>query len=280
MFAAAVAAAGGTDVTAVCGSQGQRGWFCDTVYRITGNRDAAELVDALAKPLRLALVVGLALFAVWALRRIVRRVVAGVRDPEHLNMLRRRAGVPELTEVERQRREQRADTLAFVLRNVVSVFVWVTASLVILSDLGVDLAPLIAGAGVLTVVIGFGAQTLVRDYLAGLFMILEDQFGIGDVIDVGGQSGTVEWVSLRVTRLRDDDGVVWWVPNGEIKRLGNKSQQWARALLDVTVAPDSDLARVREVIQAATARGSVIGARAPGPSGKTSAIEPRTACER
>jgi small conductance mechanosensitive channel len=132
---------------------------------------------------------------------------------------------------------------------VVSVFVWVTAGLVILSDLGVDLAPLIAGAGVLTVVIGFGAQTLVRDYLAGLFMILEDQFGIGDVIDVGEQSGTVEWVSLRVTRFRDVDGVVWWVPNGEIKRLGNKSQQWSRALLDVTIAPDSDLGRVREVIE-------------------------------
>ena len=253
MFASVIAAAGGSDLTAACGPQGQQGWFCNTVFRISGNRNAAEVADALAKPLRIALVVVLALFAVWALRRLVRRVVAGVRDPDRLNLLRRRAGVPELGELERQRRVQRADTLAFVLRNVVSVFVWISAGLVILSDLGMDLAPLLAGAGVVTLVIGFGAQTVVRDYLAGLFMILEDQFGIGDVIDVGDQSGTVEWVSLRVTRLRDVDGVVWWVPNGEIKRLGNKSQQWSRALLDVVVAHDSDLGQVREVIESTAA---------------------------
>src|SRR5260221_557371 len=105
--------------------------------------------------------------------------------------------------------------------------------------------PLANGArlltGVLTIVIGFGAQTVVRDFLSGLFILLEDQYGIGDVIDVGGVTGTVEWISLRATRFRDVEGVVWWIPNGEIKRVGNKSQQWARALLDVTIAADSDI---------------------------------------
>jgi small conductance mechanosensitive channel len=120
-----------------------------------------------------------------------------------------------------------------------------------LGELGLDLAPLIAGAGVATVVVGFGAQTVVRDFLAGLFMVLEDQFGVGDVIDVGEASGTVEWVSLRVTRLRDVEGVVWYVPNGEIKRVGNKSQQWSRALLDIVVASDTEIPRATEVIKRA-----------------------------
>jgi moderate conductance mechanosensitive channel len=127
--------------------------------------------------------------------------------------------------------------------------VWLVATLVILSDLGVDMAPLLASAGVATVIIGFGAQQVVRDYLAGLFMLMEDQYGVGDVIDVGDAVGTVELVSLRVTRLRDVEGVVWWVPNGQMTRVGNKSQQWSRALLDIAVAPDTDVGQATDVIQ-------------------------------
>ena len=140
-----------------------------------------------------------------------------------------------------QRLTERVDTLAAVLRNVIAVIVWLVAVLIILSDLGVDLGPLLASAGVATVVIGFGAQQVVRDYLAGLFMLLEDQFGVGDVIDMGEATGTVESVSLRVTRLRDVEGVVWWVPNGQIERAGNETQDWARAVVDVAVARDSDI---------------------------------------
>jgi small conductance mechanosensitive channel len=154
-----------------------------------------------------------------------------------------------LEDLATRRHVQRVDTLATVLRNVVSIAVWFVAALIIISDLGIDLAPLLASAGVATVVIGFGAQQVVRDYLAGLFMLLEDQFGVGDVIDMGEATGTVESVSLRVTRLRDIEGVVWWVPNGQVTRVGNKSQQWSRALLDIAVAPDTDTARATEVIQ-------------------------------
>ena len=135
------------------------------------------------------------------------------------------------------------------MSNVVSLTIWTITALVILGELGIDLGPLLAGAGVITVVIGFGAQTVVRDYLAGLFMVLEDQYGVGDVIDVDGTSGTVEWISLRVTRMRDVEGVVWWVPNGEIKKVGNKSQQWSRALLDIALAHNTDVDKATAVIK-------------------------------
>ena len=111
------------------------------------------------------------------------------------------------------------------------------------------MAPLIASAGILGVALGFGAQSLVKDFLSGIFMIFEDQYGVGDVIDAGEASGTVEAVGLRVTRLRDVDGTVWYVRNGEIQRVGNMSQNWARTVLDVSVAYTEDLQRVRRVLQ-------------------------------
>src|SRR3546814_1040491 len=97
-----------------------------------------------------------------------------------------------------------------------------------LAEVGINLAPLIAGAGIVGVALGFGAQSLVKDFLSGLFMLAEDQYGVGDVIDVGEATGTVEVVNLRTTKLRAVDGTVWHVPNGEIRRVGNMSQQWAR----------------------------------------------------
>ena len=118
----------------------------------------------------------------------------------------------------------------------------------VLAAIGLDLGPLLAGAGVAGVALGFGAQSLVKDFLTGIFLIIEDQYGVGDVVDVGDASGTVEFLSLRVTRLRDQNGTVWHVPNGEIRRVGNKSQQWARAVLDVAVSPNADLERAAAVI--------------------------------
>ena len=236
--------------TAACGPRGDRAWLCTTVYRISGNQDAAEVADAVAKPLRILLVLLLAWFVARVLRRVVSRAASRLRDQPRVSAFRDRSSDPDiLDDLARRRHAQRVDTLSSVFRNVVSVIVWVVATLVILSDLGVDMAPLLASAGVATVVIGFGAQQVVRDYLAGLFMLMEDQYGVGDVIDMGEASGTVEWVSLRVTRLRDVEGVVWWVPNGQVTRVGNKSQQWSRALLDIAVAPDTDITRAEEVIQ-------------------------------
>ncbi len=140
------------------------------------------------------------------------------------------------------RAAQRATTLAGVLSSVGAAAIWTVAALVALGELGLNLGPLIAGAGIAGIALGFGAQTLVRDFLSGLFMLIEDQYGVGDIVDVGEASGVVERVTLRSTRLRDVDGTVWHVPNGEIKRVGNKSQDWARALLDVLVTYDSDIA--------------------------------------
>jgi moderate conductance mechanosensitive channel len=118
-----------------------------------------------------------------------------------------------------------------------------------LDRLGLNLGPLLAGAGVIGIAVGFGAQTLVRDLLSGVFMLIEGQFGVGDVIDAGDASGTVESVSLRITRLRSVDGIVWHIPNGEIRRVGNQSQQWSRALIDVPVPYAADLSGVMALIQ-------------------------------
>ena len=114
-----------------------------------------------------------------------------------------------------------------------------------------NLAAIGIGASIIGVAIGFGSQALVRDFLSGIFMLIEDQYGVGDVIDTGVATGTVEGVSLRTTRLRDAEGTVWHVPNGEIRRVGNKSQQWARVILDVAVAYDADLERATSVIRSA-----------------------------
>ena len=128
--------------------------------------------------------------------------------------------------------------------------IWGLALITILGELGISLGPLIAGAGLAGVAIGFGAQSLVKDFLAGIFILVEDQYGVGDIVDVGEATGTIEAVSLRTTRLRDVNGTVWHVPNGQILRVGNKSQQWARALLDLAVAHDTDVATAERVIKA------------------------------
>ena len=154
-------------------------------------------------------------------------------------------GTPLLTE----RRRQRTETIGSVLRSVTSVLVFTVATAMVLGELGFDLGPVIASAGIVGVALGFGAQNLVRDYLNGIFMILEDQYGVGDAVDVGEASGIVEAVGLRVTRLRNVDGTVWHVRNGEILRVGNMSQGWSRALLDVSVAYGTDTDRAAAVIK-------------------------------
>lgn len=155
-------------------------------------------------------------------------------------------GTPLLTE----RRRQRTETIGSVLRSVTSVLVFTIAFAMVLSELGFDLGPVVASAGILGVALGFGAQNLVKDYLNGMFMILEDQYGVGDAVDVGEASGIVEAVGLRTTRLRNVDGTVWHVRNGEILRVGNMSQGWSRALLDISVAYDTDTDRAAQIIKA------------------------------
>jgi moderate conductance mechanosensitive channel len=181
-------------------------------------------------------------------RSLTRLHTGAVR--ERMGAVRRRTPAALLETGETSlRAEQRIDALSSVLRSVVTFVIWLVALLMCLGEVGIDLAPLLAGAGVLGVAIGFGSQSLVRDFLSGMFILIEDQFGVGDIVDLGEASGTVEAVSLRTTRLRAVDGTVWHMPNGEITRVGNMSQHWSRALLDVEVAYDTDLEHARRVIK-------------------------------
>jgi len=147
-----------------------------------------------------------------------------------------------------ERRTQRVQALGAILRSAASVTIFAIAGFIILGDLGVNLAPLLASAGVVGVAIGFGAQSLVKDYLSGIFMLVEDQYGVGDVITVGDATGTVENVTLRVTRMRDVNGIVWHIRNGTIDTVGNESQGWARAVIDFPVPFEADLTTIRDVL--------------------------------
>lgn len=154
------------------------------------------------------------------------------------------------SEPAKDRHAQRTRTMGRLLRSVTMVFVTVIAILSIMQVLGLPLSPLLASAGVGGVALGFGAQSLVKDYLSGIFMILEDQYGVGDQIDVGDVTGTVEDVTLRVTRIRDAAGMVWYIRNGEIVRVGNVSKGFSTAVIDVPVAYDSDVVKATRTLEA------------------------------
>ena len=147
-----------------------------------------------------------------------------------------------------ERQQQRAQAMASLLKSLATVVISLVAVFMVLDVLGYDLAPLLASAGVVGVALGFGAQNLVKDFLAGVCMLLEDQFGVGDVVDMDKASGQVEAVGLRVTRLRDDSGVIWYVRNGEVLRVGNKSQGWSPISVDIQIADDVDLYRAADLV--------------------------------
>ncbi|MCT9078548.1 mechanosensitive ion channel family protein [Streptomyces fulvoviolaceus] len=155
-----------------------------------------------------------------------------------------------------ERRRQRSQAIGSVLRSVASFIIVGTAALMILGTFEINLAPLLASAGVAGVAIGFGARNLVTDFLSGVFMILEDQYGVGDTIDAGVASGEVIEVGLRVTKLRGDNGEIWYVRNGEVKRIGNLSQGWATAGVDVTVRSGEDLDKVKRTLSEVAERMS------------------------
>lgn len=230
----------------------------------TGNPAAVTLQDAqehatnaagwveenwstwLAIGLRVLLILAIAV----VLRAVVRRAVT--RLIERMNRTGQAmdgSGLGGLL-VNAERRRQRSAAIASVLRSVASFLILGTAALMVLGAFQINLAPLLASAGVAGVAIGFGARNLVTDFLSGVFMILEDQYGVGDTIDAGVASGEVIEVGLRVTKLRGENGAIWYVRNGEIKRIGNLSQGWATANVDVTVKADEDLNRVKATLDA------------------------------
>lgn len=158
--------------------------------------------------------------------------------------------VADKTAANKERADTRADTISSVLTAMGRVIVWTLATLLVLGELGFDLAPMIAGAGIVGVAVGFGAQSLVADFLSGLFMLMEDQYGVGDWVDVGEASGTVEHVGLRTTRIRSLDGLLWTVRNGEIVRTANANQGWGRSIVDIGVGYDVDLEEAQNLIHA------------------------------
>lgn len=181
--------------------------------------------------------------------RVITKVVNRAATGGSLtNRFRRNAATDGIDALLHERRKQRAETMGSVLKHIASIVVLGTAILTVLDRLTIPIAPLLTSVGILGVAIGFGAQELVKDFIAGMFMLLEDQYGVGDVIDAGAAIGTVEAVTLRVTRLRDADGRVWYVRNGTITRVGNESQGWSRAYFDVPVAYDADITAVRAAL--------------------------------
>lgn len=230
------------------------------VERVTDNEFLGWVVGSFFEPL---LIVGAILLsasiAIRLMRRALRRVIDRARDPRALMTSGFLAGdndvrvTPEEHRVRHARREQRAEALGTLAQSVIRVVVWGLAILTALGTVGINLAPLIAGAGILGVAIGFGAQGIVKDFLSGVIMLVEDQFGVGDVIDAGEAIGVVEEVSLRTTRIRAFDGTVWHVPNGSISRVGNMTQEWSRMVIDVGVAYETDIdqaiALLRDILE-------------------------------
>ncbi len=241
------------EIRSVCGDPA--GFFCREVYERTGDRSLGDVADFLiGKPLTiLAILVGALI-----VNRLVGRGVKNTLRSLHSGTVRERIGAVRRrtpgalleTEVTSLRAEQRITALTSVLRSITSFGIFTIAGFLILGEVGLNLGPLLAGAGIIGIALGFGSQALVKDFLSGLFILVEDQFGVGDIVDLDQQtSGTVEAVSLRTTRLRSVDGTVWHVPNGDIRRVGNKSQHWSRALLDIDVAYDTDIDQAKAVIK-------------------------------
>jgi small conductance mechanosensitive channel len=221
------------------------------VDKVTGNAWLAQAANWLiAKPLAILILVLLALGIRWFLHRVidrlVRRAAEGLPSPV---LRRRRERAQQGQTVLAGRRVQRAETMGSLLKSITSIVVFTIFGITAIAELGYPVGPLLASAGVVGVALGFGAQSLVKDFLSGIFMIFEDQYGVGDSVDLGEAGGTVEAVGLRVTRLRDVEGTVWYVRNGEILRVGNQSQNWARTVLDIPIALNQDLVRVQQVLQ-------------------------------
>ena len=241
------------------------GSICGLVYDLTSSSAAARVADLAARPVKALLI----LFLAWLISRLARRWLDRLVE----GWLSRRSEVAEVISgtieqdddrpglgeaaLERARRivdqqersSQRTRTLGSVLRSVSSIVIYGLAVMMALAEFDVNLGPLIAGAGIVGVAVGFGAQSLVKDFLSGVFMLLEDQYGVGDVVDVGDTVGVVEEVKLRTTQVRDINGTLWHIPNGQIARVANLTQDWGQAVIDIEVAYDTDISMAMAVIK-------------------------------
>ncbi len=251
-----------TSLSDACGND--PGFICEWIWDNTENEKLSEIVSwIIERPLKVVVILLIAMIVNRLLRRAIDRMVQriiSVREQEQTEAElesektlsnvgeRARRRLQRISE-NGERSRQRALTLGAVLRGTSTTIVYLMGLMIALGEIGLDLGPLLAGAGIVGLAIGFGAQSLVADFIAGVFVIIEDQYGVGDWVDVGSASGTVERVSLRTTVLRDAHGTVWVVPNGEIRRVGNSSQLWARTVLDLEVAYDTDIDKAATIIK-------------------------------
>ncbi len=234
----------------ICGEGEDQDWLCRLVFNAT---DGNEALASTARAGSLIVIIVLILLLAWVVQRLARRLVqrfdrrmeAQIR--ERLDKALARGAITETARY-RTRRLQRLHAVTGVISGAIGVVIWVTAILAVLAQLNVPLQPLLAGAGVASLVIGFGAQQLVRDVLAGIAMLVEDQYGVGDWIEMDGKIGEVERIGLRSTAFRDLDGTVHHVLNGYMQRVANLSQHWGRATYDVPLALDADIPAAKAII--------------------------------
>ncbi len=227
------------------------GSFCHWVWDVTGADWLAAHADGFVGGL---ISIVLTLLIAWLIRFLVYRAIdrltaltAGGQTPKMLRPLKTTASKALPRGLSAERRRQRALAMGSLLKSITSFTIAAVVLIMILGELGVDVAPLLASAGIVGVALAFGAQNLVKDFLAGIFMTLEDQYGVGDTVDLGSASGTVTTVGLRTTTLRSGDGTVWHVRNGEVLRVGNSSQGEAVVTIDLPLPYDADTARAAAV---------------------------------
>jgi moderate conductance mechanosensitive channel len=242
------------DVSEICKTD----VVCSRVFEWTNNQWlASSSYVAIVKPLRIIGIILIAILIRWLIHRAIDRLTHSTSRasmPALLRPLKERvSATAEEGQFIPERRRQRAEAIGSVLGSFVTAVVYTMAALLVFGELGFNLGPLLTSAGIVGVAIGFGAQSLVKDLIAGLFMLLEDQYGVGDTVDVGEATGVVETVGLRITTIRDARGVLWYIRNGEIVRVGNKSQGWAMVVIDIPigfVSSEQAIAVLREAAQA------------------------------
>ncbi|WP_236683695.1 mechanosensitive ion channel family protein [Demequina flava] len=227
---------------------------------VPDSEDIGQWLDGVEQRVPSLLAVVVIAFVIWlvfryAIKLFTRSIERGapMSDPKTVAALKKaKIRLPQQDEVdarlEAERRRQRAHTLQRVLNSALTLVIVIIVLITILGVLGLPVGPMLASAGILGVALGFGAQSLVKDLLAGIFMLIEDQYGVGDVVDLGAAAGAVEEVGLRSTRLRALDGTVWYVPNGEITRVGNMTRLWSRVMVEVRFAYDTDIEAAREAM--------------------------------
>ena len=241
------------------------GSVCGLVYGLTNSTEAARVADLAARPVKVLLI----LFLAWIINRFARRwldrlvegwlssrsavveAISGTIEPDDEGPGLGEAALERarLLVEQQDRSSQRTRTLGAVLGSVSSAVIYGMAVMMALAEFDVNLGPLIAGAGLVGVAVGFGSKSLVEDFMSGVFMLLEDQYGVGDVVDVGDTVGVVEEVKLRTTQVRDINGTLWHIPNGQIARVANLTQDWGQAVVDVEVAYDTDISMAMAVIK-------------------------------